>query len=145
MTKEEILKAEMRIAEMKNDLAVLTGTTDADKLIALVREKGPRMVDNFEELGQQLRPAVFDESPETLKGMESMAMWIVTIMSLTKSAVDFPDDKAKLVARWAEYAPRIMSGLDKVAQALNELELQQSPNQGMQPTASPRAASRSDD
>jgi hypothetical protein len=145
MTEEEILEAQKLIADMKNALAVLASATDADKVIALVREKGPRVVDNFEELGQQLRPAVFDENPETLKGLESMAMWIVEIMSLTKSAVDLPDDKAKLVARWAEYAPRIMSGLDKIAQALKELELQQPPNQAMQPTASPRTASLSDD
>jgi hypothetical protein len=145
MAKAEILEAQKLIADMKNILVVLAGATDADKLIALVREKGPRMVDKFEELGQQFRPTIFEESPETLKGMESMAIWIVAIMSLSKRAVDLPDDKAKLVARVAEYAPRIMSGLDKVAQALNELELQQSPNQAMQPTASPRAASPSDD
>jgi hypothetical protein len=43
MTNAEVLESQNLIADMRADLALVAGTTDIEKLVALIVEKGPGM------------------------------------------------------------------------------------------------------
>jgi hypothetical protein len=110
MTDQEILEAEKLIADMRNDLALIAGTTDADKLAALVLEKAPHMVDSFTQVIQLGR----------VRDYQPMKMAMAEIFALADMAQRNPDYKAKLIDSVAKQVPIISSGFDKIAQALRE-------------------------
>src|SRR5947207_1658959 len=53
MTNEQILEAENLLADIKNELSLIGGTTDVEKLLALVLGKMPHMVKSFLQLSRQ--------------------------------------------------------------------------------------------
>jgi hypothetical protein len=55
MTTQEIVEAEKLIAGMRDDLTVIAGTTDAEKLTALLLDKLPRMFDSFHRVPHTYR------------------------------------------------------------------------------------------
>jgi hypothetical protein len=133
VTNEEILEAEKLIAHMRNDLTVLTSTTNEEKLIVLLNEKVPRMVGSFWRLYRQ---------NETLKKLPDGLLLIRYRLNVFMSTQDLswfqnhvgvmlaigemaerrPDYKARLIETVAKNAPLVDAILDKVAQIIRALK-----------------------
>ena len=116
MTDKELLEAEKLIADMRNVLTVLAGTTDEEKLIALVLEEVPPLFDRFDWLGVQRRLAIF--------GPEYISAWfqeVAVLLAIAQLAQRNPNYKRKLVDLAATNAPRADAILNKVEQALREM------------------------
>src|SRR5215471_18581970 len=112
MTDKEILEAQKFIADMRNVLTVLTGTTDADKLVAAVLEKVTPLFVRLGQFGVQRRIAIF--GPDISVWFQEVAV----LLPLAEMAQHRPGFKAKLVDAVASNVPRADAILDKSAQAL---------------------------
>ena len=118
VTNEEILEAEKLIAHMRNDLTVLTSTTDVEKLAALVLEKAPPMICSFVRLRPRHRSKVFVGTQDLSRFQNGLAV----MMALAEMAQRRPDYKAKLIDNVAKQAALVDAILDKVAQVIRALE-----------------------
>jgi hypothetical protein len=117
MTDEETLDAEKLNADMRNVLTVLTGTTDADKLVDLVNEKLTSMFSHLNELYVQHRSALMS-GPDMDMANAGLGM----IISTADMASLQSEYKARLIDTVAKWVPIVDAALDKIAQALRELE-----------------------
>jgi hypothetical protein len=112
-----------QIADMRNDLTALTGTTDEDKLIRLVLEKRQRVVVGFKQLRRLVwrsaRPIVVAEFHWA---MNTVREELYTMAVLAQMAQRNPDytAKVKLVDAVARRVALMDASLDKIAQALRE-------------------------
>lgn len=121
MTNEQIEEAQKLIASMRNHLAVLTGTTDANKLAALVLEKRLRILDGFKQLrGRVWRFASPKAVAEFQWTMETVKEELYTIGALAHVAERNPDHKANLVEAVGKKVSSIDAHLDKIEHALSE-------------------------
>ncbi|HST31842.1 MAG TPA: hypothetical protein VLK27_13500 [Chthoniobacterales bacterium] len=131
VTKEEILEAEKVIAHIRNDLTVLTSTTDVEELGALVNERVPRMIGSFHRLyrakeilrtlpdGRLLhlyRLNVFVSTQDLSRFQNGLAV----MMAMAEMAQRRPDYKPRLIE--SLNAPIVDAILDKVAQVIRALE-----------------------
>ncbi len=117
MTNEEILEAEKLIAGIRNDLTVLTGTTDADKLVALAPEKADPMLRSFFQLQRRHRSTVL----VSVQDLSRFQNGLLIMMALAEMAERRPDYKMKLLDAVAKQAPIVEAILDKTVQTLREL------------------------
>jgi hypothetical protein len=116
VTNEDILEVKKLIASMRDDLNVIAGTTDVEKLIALVLEKVPRMLDNKIMIGLS---NLIDYS-----ALEELSV----ILTYAQMAQSRPEFKPKLVLTVTRKMPIVdafwdridLAMLDKIAQALKE-------------------------
>jgi AcrR family transcriptional regulator len=120
VTNEEILEAEKAIAHIRNDLTVLTSTTDVEKLVALVNERFERMICSFGRLRLRRRdwPNVFMSIQDLSRSQNGLAV----MMAMTEMAQRHPDYKVKLLDAVAKQAPLVDAILDKVAQVVRALK-----------------------
>jgi AcrR family transcriptional regulator len=118
VTNEEILEAEKVIAHIRNDLTVLTSTTDVEKLVALVNERFERMICSFGRLRRRDWPNVFMSIQDLSRFQNGLAV----MMALAEMAQRRPDYKAKLIDSVAKQAALVDAILDKVAQVIRALE-----------------------
>jgi hypothetical protein len=102
MTSEEILEAEKAIADMRNVLTVLTGTTDADKLVPLVLEKASLIIHTIEQI---LHGRSIVSGPDR----DRLYYPLQIMWSLAEMAERRLDYKAKLLDAVAKQVP-IMGG-----------------------------------
>jgi hypothetical protein len=115
MTDQEILEAQTPIADMRNVLTVLTGTTDADKLIALVLEKVRPLLGDVYRVVQRMGAV------SGLDHLDDRFNYPLSVLIATAEVVQRePEHKARLVDAVATNVPRIEAVLDKIAQALRE-------------------------
>jgi len=113
MTDQEILEGQKLIASMRADWALIAGTTDTEKLIAMVLEKKARLDDDFlrlVELDQPWIRARLDVSYE----IDSIQNAMLTITTYAQLAASRPDCRAELTKIVAEYVPAINSSLDRL-------------------------------
>jgi hypothetical protein len=117
MTNEEIIEAERRITSIRGDLAIIAGASNGEQIAKLVLEK---MEGVFGALGQLWRDsrAMF-ESEEFSRIQNGMAI----LIAFAERAQRLPEDKQNLLT--AIMVLRIGCGLDKIAQNLNAVKLQQ--------------------
>jgi hypothetical protein len=133
VTNEEILEAEKVIAHMRNDLTVLTSTTNEEKPIALLNEKVPLMIGGFWRLyrakeilktlpeGRLLhryRLNVFMSTQDLSRFQNHLA----AMLAVGGMAQRRPDYKARLIEDVAKNATIVDAILDKVAQVIRALE-----------------------
>ena len=116
MTNDEILEAQKLIAHMRNDLTVLTSTTDAEKLTALVHEKAMRMIGSLGRLRRRHRSTVLVSVDDLSRFQNGLAVMI----AMAEMAERRPDYKAKLIEAVTKYAPIVDAILDKVAQVIRD-------------------------
>jgi hypothetical protein len=118
MTSEQILEAQKLVAGIKDDLSLIAGTTDPDKLYALVEEKRePLLGGKFYPLGS------------LIKSVKSLAWNHILIMNELLPIMAYSGDiqrrsdhsKERLVEIVAEHAPFVKAELDKMAEVLNPL------------------------
>ena len=98
---------------MRNVLTVLAGTTDTDKLVALVLEKVPRMFDSIYQLSRH-QPMIF----WSMSDCDTVNNGLAAMQSVAEMAQRDPDRKAKLIDTVEKFAPRVDAILDKIVQAL---------------------------
>ena len=103
---------------MRADLSLIAGTTDAEKLTALVKEKALRMMCSLGRLRRRHRKST---ELVTVDEMSRFQNGLAVMMALAEMMERRPDYKAKLVAGVAEWAPRVDAILDKIAKALIEM------------------------
>ena len=115
MTDQEILEAEKVIVGLKNDLTVIAGTTDAEKLVTLVRDNGRRMRDSFAQLIHHT-PMIFG----SISDYDTVLIGLLVLWSIPDQATRSVP-KAKLLSEVAQYAPRVDAVLVKTAQTLSEI------------------------
>jgi hypothetical protein len=120
VTNEEILEAEKAIADIRNDLTVLTSTTDVEKLVALVNERFERMICSFGRLRLRRRdwPNVF----MSIQDLSRSQIGLAVMMALAQMAQRRPDYKAKLIDSVPKQAALVDAILDKVAQVIRALK-----------------------
>jgi hypothetical protein len=108
MTDREILEAQKLIADMRNVLTVLMGTTDEDKLLALGREKVPGALKSFSQLYRRHKSELMITLEDHL-AVEGGLAWFMC-----------PDDSPKATPGAVKLAHRVDKVLVKTAQALSE-------------------------
>jgi hypothetical protein len=113
MTDQEILEGQKLIASMRGDLSLIAGTTDIEKLIALVLEKKSRLDDDFLQLVELAQPWI-RASLDVSHDMESIQNAIVTITTYAQLASSRPDCRAELTKAVTYWAPVVNSTLGKV-------------------------------
>ena len=118
MTNEEILEAERLIAGIKSDLAIIAGATNAEEIANLVLEKMPGVVGSVGQLWRDSR-AKFESAEEFTRVQNGMAI----LLAFADMAQREPEYHKKLKS--AIMVLRIGCGLDKVAQNLSAVKLQQ--------------------
>ena len=118
MTDQEIIEAEKLIADTRNVLTVLTGITDADKLVPHVLRYGPRVDENLRQL-LSMRVVLRSAPPRTLQS----ALEGITIMMAGASAAFRNPDRfsADVVEKVGAAMRQADAALDKIAQELKTL------------------------
>jgi hypothetical protein len=113
VTNDEILKARQLIADLRNILFDFLGVTDAEKLLTLVPDKIPWILDRVERFNAPPIIAVF--------GPEDFEVWyrdIVVVSALAEMAKRRHDYSAKLVEFASKKLPNAFMVLERVASEL---------------------------
>jgi hypothetical protein len=125
MTQDQVLETHRVMAAIRDDLRLIEGTTDAEKLAGIAKEKTLHMIDGLGQLARLLWSTV--PQPRTpgdwsgsgragsiSKVIGAIEMGMIQIYAPTEMLERRPEYKAKLVEAVAKHVPRIRSALDEV-------------------------------
>ena len=115
MTREQIEEAQRLIAGMRADLALIGGTTDADKLIAIIREKQEGLDESLRKL-VWIHPDLNDFKLGSTSDADRVMMMGFALRAVAEMAERHGDHKAKLVEKVA----KIVSSIERHLKALRE-------------------------
>ena len=121
MTNEEIIEAERRITGIKSDLTIIAGANNAEEIAKLVLEKMPGILASLGQLWRD-SPAMFESVEELSRVQNGMAI-LIAFAEARERLKYRPEYDKKLIN--AIMLLRIGCGLDKVAQNLSAVKLQQ--------------------
>jgi hypothetical protein len=110
MTNEEILGAQKLIADMRNVLAALAGTSDVDKLISLGRE-------GFSPWIKSLNQLIWTGA---VSNDDVMPLRLDAVWACAQLAEQSPKYRQNMVFAVNRNVPLVAAALDKIAQSLAE-------------------------
>jgi hypothetical protein len=118
MTNQEILEAQKLIVGMRAYLSRIAETTDVEKLLILLNEKGDELlIDSFAQL-VRYQPPLFES--ESAPDYVTMRDALVSICGWAHATVKDSGKGSELVGVVEKSAPLVNAILDKIAQALKK-------------------------